>query len=313
MVEQLSHTPVTPMSAVEETEAIVSVRDLVRWGASRFKEAGLHFGHGTDNALDESYHLVLHALHLPADLPAVYLESRVTASERDAALALLRQRIETRKPAAYLLGNIEFCGLSFEVDERVLVPRSPIAELILRSFRPWLEDPPKRVLDLCAGSGCIGIACAAHFPEAQVDLIEIDEGALAVCERNVARHAVQDRVQLVQSDLFSMLRRERYDLIVSNPPYVPTAEWETLAPEYLHEPRLALEAGADGMDIVDRILRGAVDHLKDDGILVCEIGGSMEEFEARFPRIPVIWPEFERGGDGVFVISRSELRDWRRG
>jgi ribosomal protein L3 glutamine methyltransferase len=286
---------------------LATVRDWVRWGASRFREAGLVFGHGTDNALDEAFHLVLHALYLPYDLPAIYLETNLSASERAAVHALLRRRLDTRQPAAYLIGEIDFAGHPFFVDERVLVPRSPIAELIERGFGPWLEEPPRRVLDLCAGSGCIGIACALHF-DCTVDLGEIDAGALEVCERNIARHALAERVRAVRSDLFSGLRGQRYDLIVSNPPYVPTREWEGLADEYRREPRLALDAGADGMDLVARILREAPDHLERDGMLICEVGGSVEEFEARWPKLPVTWIEFQRGGDGVFCIARDALQ-----
>lgn len=290
----------------EELARLDSARDWVRWGASRFVEAGLVFGHGTDNALDEAFHLVLHALHLPQDLPAIYLEARLAETERAAVHALLRRRIDTRQPAAYLLGRIDFAGYPFHVDETVLVPRSPIAELIERGFAPWCESPPAKVLDLCAGSGCIGIASALHF-DCEVDLIEIDDGALAVCRRNIARHHLGERVHAIKSDLFAALSSQRYGLIVSNPPYVPTAEWEQLAPEYQREPRLALDAGPDGMDLVARILREAPEHLANDGLLVCEVGGSREEFEARWPRLPVIWIEFERGGDGVFAISREAL------
>lgn len=300
----------TAADALADTAGLRAVRDLVRWGASRFREAQLVFGHGTDNALDEAYHLVLHALHLPFDLPAVYLEATVTDHERRAVFELLRSRILTRKPAAYLIGEITFAGHAFYVDERVLVPRSPIAELIEREFAPWLTQPPARVLDLCAGSGCIGIACALSF-ECEVDLAEIDEGALEVCARNIERHHLKDQVRAVKSDLFASLRNRRYDLIVSNPPYVPTLEWEALAAEFQQEPRLALDAGADGMDLVARILRDAPDHLDDDGLLICEVGGSMEEFEARWPRLPVTWIEFERGGDGVFAIGRRALLDAR--
>lgn len=289
-----------------DTARLHAVRDFVRWGASRFREAGLVFGHGTDNALDEAFHLVLHALHLPFDLPAVYLESALTRRERSAVLALLRQRIETRKPAAYLIGEIAFAGHAFTVNEHVLVPRSPIAELIERGFAPWLHEPPATVLDLCAGSGCIGIACALHF-ECEVDLGEIDANAIAVCAQNIARHRVADQVRAVQSDLFEGLAGRHYKLIVSNPPYVPSAEWEALGAEFRSEPRLALEAGADGMDIVARILREAPDHLTENGLLICEVGGSVEEFEARWPRLPVTWIDFERGGDGVFAIDRPAL------
>lgn len=290
-----------------ETEALHSVRDLVRWGASRFAEAGLHFGHGSDNALDEAYALVLHALHLPGDLPAVYLEARVTASERGKALKLLRQRISSRQPAAYLMGHIQFAGLDFEINEDVLIPRSPIAEMIERGFAPWLQEAPARVLDLCTGSGCIGIACAEVFDEAEVDLADISNKALAVARRNVQRHVLGNRVRVIKSDLFSSLDHESYDLIVSNPPYVPEGEWRRLAEEFKHEPKLALAAGDDGMDIVERILSEAARHLNPNGWLVCEVGGSVAEFEARWPDLPVTWVEFERGGDGVFIISREAL------
>lgn len=294
----------------EDLAVLKSARDLVRWGASRFKEAGLAFGHGTDNALDEAFYLVLHALRLPADLPTLYLEAAVTKRERAQVIELLRSRIRSRKPAAYLVGEIQFCGLSFLVDERVLVPRSPIAELIERRFQPWLSTEPQSILDLCAGSGCIGIACAVAFPDAAVDLAEVDPGALDVCRANVARHECEEQVQVVPSDLFEALGGERYDLIVCNPPYVPSAEWQALAAEFHAEPRIALEAGPDGMDIVERLLLEAPEYLNEDGWLVCEIGGSFEEFEARFPLIPVIWPTFERGGDGVFLISKAELSAW---
>jgi ribosomal protein L3 glutamine methyltransferase len=285
---------------------LATVRDWVRWGASRFREAGLVFGHGTDNALDEAFHLVLHALHLPYDLPALYLEANLSQAERADVHALLRRRLDTRVPAAYLVGEIEFAGHPYHVDARVLIPRSPIAELVVRGFAPWMDEPPRRVLDLCAGSGCIGIACALHF-DCEVVLGEIDAGALEVCARNIERHGVADRVRAVQGDLFAGVRGQRFDLIVSNPPYVPTAEWESLAPEYQREPRLALDAGADGMDVVARILRDAPEYLDRDGLLVCEVGGSVEEFEARWPKLPVTWIEFQRGGDGVFCIRRDAL------
>lgn len=294
------------MATTSGTSALRTVRDLVRWGASEFNRAKLTFGHGTDNALDEAFHLVLHALQLPADLPTVYLESAVTTPERARVLKLLSARIKTRKPAAYLLGEIQFCGLSFEVNDQVLIPRSPIAEMIERQFQPWLQVEPLRILDLCAGSGCIGIACAVAFPQATVDLGEISTEALKVARRNISRHHLEQRVSARKSDLFVDLHGP-YELIVSNPPYVPTTEWKALADEYHHEPRMALEAGKDGMDIVARILKDAPAQLTPGGLLVCEVGGSVEEFEARWPRLPVTWVEFERGGDGVFVITREAL------
>jgi ribosomal protein L3 glutamine methyltransferase len=294
----------------DSLQALRTVRDLIRWGASEFGRAGLTYGHGTDNALDEAFQLVLWQLKLPYDLPAVYLESALADDERAAVVALLRKRVSTRKPAPYLTGEAWFCGLPFEVNEHVLIPRSPIAELIEARFEPWVSQPPETILDLCAGSGCIGIACAFALPDARIDLGEIDPAAVAVIERNIEKHHVRDRVSVAPGDLFAALPGMRYDLIVTNPPYVPTAEWAALAAEFKHEPRLALDAGADGMDIVERILREAPTYLNDDGVLICEIGGSMEEFDARFPGIPVSWPEFTRGGDGVFVINREELTVW---
>lgn len=301
------HQPARP----SDTGALRTLRDLVRWGASEFGRAGLHFGHGTDNALDEAFHLVTWALKLPHELPAIYLDAELTPAERKQVLKLLNDRVRTRQPAAYLTGEMWFAGLSFEVDRRVLVPRSPIAELIETRFAPWLQAEPARILDLCAGSGCIGIACAMAFPDAQVDAVEIDDKALQVLARNIERHEVQARVSAVKSDLFDKLQGRTYELIVSNPPYVPTARWKSMPAEYRHEPRRALEAGADGMDVVTRILRDAPRYLARDGLLVCEVGGSMNEFNRRFPSIPAIWPEFERGGDGVFVISRDDLEEWR--
>lgn len=290
--------------------ALRTIRDLVRWGASEFGRRKLHFGHGTDNALDEAWHLVTWALNLPHELPKGYFTARLTPAEVRKVRALLKRRIDTRKPAAYLTGEAWFAGLPFTVDEQVLIPRSPIAELVEQRFQPWLRREPAHILDLCAGSGCIGIACAMAFPDAQVEAGEIDAGALKLLKTNIARHQVEDRVRAVKSDLFAALRGARYDLIVSNPPYVPEARWRRMPVEYHHEPKLALASGRDGMDIVERILRRAPAFLAPGGLLVCEVGGSVTEFNRRFPKIPVIWPEFERGGDGVFVISRDDLEHW---
>lgn len=290
---------------------LATVRDFVRWGASAFGRRGLVFAHGTDNALDESFHLTLWALKLPPDVPAIYLEATLTQPERALVWKLLNERLNSRKPAAYLMGEIQFCGLPFSIDERVLIPRSPIGEMIGKHFQPWLTTQPKRILDLCTGSGCIGIACAYAFPHAEVDLGELDPGALQVAKSNILRHRAHPQVRAYQSDLFAgLLSDARYELIVTNPPYVPTDEVDALAAEFHHEPRMALEAGEDGMDIVARILSEAPQYLTDDGLLVCEIGGSQDEFLNRFPDLPVAWPDFERGGDGVFIISRRELLRW---
>ena len=287
-----------------------TIRDLIRWGASRMNEAGLHFGHGTDNAIDEAAALVLHALHLPPDLHAEYFQSRVTPPEQRAALDLLERRIVERKPAAYLTQRAWFMGLPFHVDERVLVPRSPLAELIERHFAPWLPDSRKveHILDLGTGSGCIGIACAYAFSDARVDLVDVSADALEVARRNVAEHGLEDQVDVIQSDLFAALKGRRYDIIVSNPPYVGLAELDALPVEYRHEPRLGLAAGEEGLDVVVAILRQAADYLKRDGVLIVEVGNAQYPLCEAFPDAPFTWLEFERGGQGVFLLNAAQLK-----
>ncbi len=289
-----------------------TVRDLVRWGVSRFHENGLVFGHGTDNAFDEARVLVSHALHLPVDFPEHYLAARVTEEEREAALRLLNRRVETRKPAAYLTGEAWFAGLPFYVDERVLVPRSPMAEWIERGFTPWLEpDNVERVLDLCTGSGCIGIACAVHFDNADVDIVDISREALVVAKRNVERHDLDDWVSLIESDLFDALEPARYSLIISNPPYVSDEEMQTLPEEYHHEPVIGLRADQAGLAIVVRLLAQAADWLTEDGILVVEVGNSQDVLVECFPEVPFIWLDFERGGHGVFLLDATQAQEYQ--
>lgn len=289
-----------------------TLRDWVRWGTSRFNEAGLFFGHGTDNALDEALALVLHALHLDHELPADFLDAAVTAQEADGIRSLLRARVERRVPAAYLIGEARFAGLDFYVDDNVLIPRSPIAELIEEGFAPWL-DPAHvtSVLDLCCGSGCIGIACASVFPRALVDLSDISPAALEVAARNIERHGLEARVRTQRADVFDGLDDEAYDLIVSNPPYVSSAEMATLPEEFRHEPALALEAGDDGMDVVARILAGGRVRLRPGGIMVVEVGASADLLMARYPDVPFLWLDFERGGDGVFLLTAEQLDEYR--
>jgi len=289
-----------------------TIRDLMRWGASCFKQAGLSFGHGTDNVFDEALVLVSHALHLPFQFPEHYLAAHVTAEERDAALALIQQRIETRKPAAYLTHEAWFAGLPFYVDERVLVPRSPLAERIEQGFEPWLQsDAIERVLDLCTGSGCIAVACAAHFENAHVDAVDICDDALTIARRNVERHDLQDWVQVIKSDLFEAVELRRYQLIISNPPYVSAEEMQQLPDEYRHEPEIGLVAGSEGLDVVIRILAQAASHLEADGILVVEVGNSRELLSASFPGVPFLWLEFERGGHGVFLLDAQQVQQYQ--
>ncbi len=285
-----------------------TARDLIQRGAAYFDAAGLGYHHGTDNALDEAASLVLYALHIGYEQPGEALGRRLSDAERTRVVDLLEQRVTTRKPAAYLIQEAWFAGLSFYVDERVLVPRSPLAELIEAQFAPWVNPAGvRRILDLCTGSGCIGIACAYYFPQADVTLSDLSPDALAVASINVDRHGLGQRISLLQSDVFSDLEDRRYDIIVSNPPYVPTAEMDILVAEFRHEPALGLAAGDAGLDIVLRILRDAASHLAASGILVVEVGNTQDMLVARFPDVPFTWLDFAYGGDGVFLLERDQL------
>jgi len=287
---------------------LATIIDFIRFGASRFNAAGLTFGHSYDNALDEATQLVLHALHLPHDLSPAYGQAKLTAEERSAVLALFRRRIEERKPAAYLTGEAWFAGLSFKSDPRALVPRSPIAELIESHFEPWLNARPvARALDLCTGSGCIAIAMAVHAQDWHVDAVDISDDALALARENVERFHVGKRVRVVKSNLFEKLSGERYDLIVSNPPYVTDAQTDALPEEYAHEPELGLRAGHDGLDIALRILAEAPEHLNEGGLLIVEVGESEHALAELLPQVPFAWVEFKVGQMGVFVLEREDV------
>lgn len=287
--------------------ARASVSELIEQGARRLRRARVFFGHGTDNARDESAALVLHALGLSHTDPAVYAR-RVGVRGQEQVRALLTRRIEERIPAVYLTGETWFAGLPFYVDPRVLIPRSPIAELIERRFAPWLDARRiGRVLDMGCGSGCIAIACAKALPWAQVDAADISAEALEVAARNVRRHRLGRRVHLVQSDHFSALGAARYDLIVSNPPYVGAREFASLPPEYRHEPALALQSGRAGLDSVRVLLAEARAHLRPGGALVVEVGNTERALERAFPQLPFLWLQFERGGGGVFLLGAEQL------
>ncbi len=287
----------------------MSVRDYIRWAASRFNEEQSFFGHGTDNAWDEATFLVLGALHLPWDTNPQVLDARLTQPERRHVVELVERRAQHHVPVAYLIKEAWFAGLSFFVDERVLVPRSPIAELIERGFAPWIVgEEVNQILDLCTGSGCIGIACAHAFEDAQVDLVDISSAALEVAAINTERHQCGDRVQLIESDLFAALGNNQYDLIVTNPPYVDAADMASMPREFTHEPQQGLVGGDDGLDLVREILAQAANHLTEYGVLVGEVGNSQIALAEAFPELPFLWLDFEKGGHGVFVLTAAQLQ-----
>ncbi len=298
----------------EVTSELQSILDMVRWSVSRFNEAGLFYGHGTDNAWDEAVSLVLQLLHLPQDMVQQTGEqifhSRLTQSEKSLIVKMIERRVNERIPAAYLTNQAWFCGLPFYVDERVLVPRSPYAELITKHFTDWLSDEPKNILDLCTGGGCIAIALAYAFEQALVDAVDISPDALEVAEINIAEHDLSERVFPIQSDLMSALRGQQYDLIVSNPPYVDQEDMDDLPDEFRHEPELGLAAGLDGLDLVDSILQQAPQHLSDNGWLFVEVGNSQVHMNERYPGLPLTWVDFEQGGHGVFVINKAALLEY---
>jgi ribosomal protein L3 glutamine methyltransferase len=289
--------------------SLESITDYIRWGASRYSEAGLFFGHGTDNAVDEAVALVLYCLHLPPDLPNFWFNARLTQAEKTKIETLMQKRIDQRIPLPYLTGEAWFAGLRFRVNQDVLIPRSPIAELVENGFEPWIQaNKVKHLLDLCCGSGCIGIAAAVYLPDCQVELADVSEPALKVARKNVLEHGVEDHINLVRSDLFSNLKGRQYDVIVTNPPYVSSAELAQLPREYSYEPVLALAAEEDGLALVVRILREAHNYLTPWGILIIEAGRNAQALSARYPDIPFMWLDFERGGEGVFLFTAEQLR-----
>lgn len=287
---------------------LTTIRDFIRYATSCFNKAAVYYGHGTDNAWDEATALVLHTLHLPHTINPTILDAHLTREEQTTLLTLIDSRVSKRIPVPYLTHEAWFSGLSFYVDERVLIPRSPIAELIESHFSPWImPDDVHEILDLCTGSGCIAIACAKAFPQAEVDASDISKEALAVAKINVLRHSLEDQVHLYESDLFVSLPKKKYDIIVSNPPYVSAEEMSALPPEYLHEPKMGLIGGTEGLDFAIRIIKEAHHYLQPHGILVVEVGNSESALAEKYPHIPFTWMEFERGGSGVFLLTAEQL------
>ncbi len=293
---------------VIEAKQLNTIRDFIRFAVSQFGQAQIYFGHGTDNAWDEAVYLILHTLHLPQNIDASVLDAVLMTSEKQAILKIINRRVKERIPAAYLTQEAWFAGLSFYVDERVLIPRSPMAELIQKRFTPWVDPKKvKRILDIGTGSGCIAISCAYAFPNATIDAVDISPRALKVAAINCAKHNCTKQVRLLQSDLFSALKNATYDIIISNPPYVGKAEMQLLPKEYRHEPSGALLAGKNGDEVIEVILKAAPKHLSSAGILVVEVGNSETVVLQKYSHLPFTWLEFEEGEAEVFLLTADQF------
>ncbi len=296
------------------TDELLTIRDWLRWAVSRFNEANLAYGHGTDNAWDEAVWLILATLHLPRDTLEPWLDANLTKHERLTLLTNLQQRVVHRLPTAYLVQEAWLGPYRFYVDQRVIVPRSYFAELLENGFAPWIDDPEavESVLDLCTGSGCLAILLAQAFPNAAIDAIDISADALAVARRNIADYGLDERVQAIESDLFAAVPGKRYDLILCNPPYVTAEAMDALPAEYRHEPALALAAGPDGLDVVRRILVEAREHLNPRGMLAIEVGHNQDIVTAAFPDLPMVWLDTEHAEGKVFLVMRDDLPSGKR-
>ncbi len=297
------------MSIPQSLQVLTTIRDFIRWGTSEFLRNELTFGHGFASAFDEARYLSLHALALPYDWPDDYLDTVLTPPEREQVIDILRLRVNSRQPAAYITRESWFCGLKFYVDERVLVPRSPIAELVSEKFEPWVDSSRvHRILDLCSGSGCIAIAAKYHFPDAEVFASDVSLDALEVTRTNLELHHLVEAVTLYESDLFDSIPVQQFDVIVCNPPYVDAADMAQLSDEFRYEPEIGLAAGNDGLLLVDRILARAGEFLSDHGALFVEVGNTRGAMERKFDFLPMTWVEFEFGGGGVCCIGAQDLK-----
>ncbi len=298
------------MTTAAKTE-LFTVRDYIRYAVSRFNAAKLFFGHGSDNAWDEAVYLTLHTLNLPLDRLEPFLDARLLPHEREQLLDIYTRRCQDRLPAAYLTHEAWLGEHRFYVDDRVIVPRSFIAELLDEQLAPWIDDPwsIESALDLCTGSGCLAILTALAFPNAEVAAVDLSPEAIAVAERNVADYSLSDRIELIHSDAFKNLAGRKFDLIVSNPPYVNAESVARLPPEYLHEPELALGSGEDGLDFTRIILREAKKHLTDNGMLIVEIGHNRDTLEAAYPTLPFTWLDTAAGDEYVFLLHAADLPD----
>lgn len=293
----------------EASTSLKTLRDCLRFAVSRFNEGELFFGHGSENSFDEAVYLILHTLHLPLDRLEPFLDAKLTQSEIYDVLNIIEKRVEQRIPAAYLTNQAWLGDHSFYVDERVIVPRSFIAELLREQLFPWLENPDEvnSVLDMCTGSGCLAILAAQAFPLAEIDAADLSADALDVAQYNVTDYELDDRINLIESDLFAELTGKRYDIIISNPPYVDAPSVAALPPEYKHEPKLALGSGADGLDATRTILEHAAEHLTENGLLIVEIGHNRDALEATYPDLPFTWLDVSAGDEYVFMLHRNDL------
>jgi ribosomal protein L3 glutamine methyltransferase len=293
----------------DRIKTLATIRDWIRFTVSEFRQHNLFYGHGTDNALDEAAALVLHTIHLPYDTPAALYDAVLTFEERKAVDHIIAERKNKKIPAAYLTHEAFFMGLSFYVDERVLIPRSPIAELIQKEFSPWIKyHHISNILDLCTGSGCIAIACAEIFPDAKITATDLSTDALDVARINLDKFNLQNQIKLIQSDIFESIPQQKFDIIISNPPYVDKKDMDNLPKEYHHEPTTALAAGSDGLDIIKKILQSAKDYLSNHSILIVEVGNSAEALISEFPHVPFTWLEFEHGESEVFLLTYEQLK-----